>query len=213
MEGTVRRTRPRRTGVAASIVALAVIGLGACSSSGGSDTASSTTAPAGVTTTATSGSGASTTTAPAATTTAPATTSTAPAGPSLVGTWTADAHDLLAANTANVHVPTAVDCNGPVNLTFGPRGRFVQTGTATCTVRGRSGVATYDSAGRWVLNGNRLTIAGVTSHSRITILGTTVPLGGGLFAGGADVSTSGTTLTITYTGPEVGTIVQTYTRA
>ena len=163
--------------------------------------------------TTSSTSSASLSTAPVHETTTTAVPVTTPASAGLVGAWTADAHDLLAADLANLGGIGRVDCHGPITLRFGPLGGFTQVGTATCTLGARSGSAVYDTAGRYVVTGHHLSIAGVTARSHLTVTGRVVPLRGGLFAGGADYAISGSTLTITYTGATVGTIVQTYTRA
>jgi hypothetical protein len=202
----------RRTSL---LVAAALVLLAGCGASGGSDASPTTTAVA-VSTTSPVGSGPGSTTAAAPTTTAAVATSTAPGGPiesGLVGAWTADAHDLLHANTANVGLPAGVDCTGPVTLRFGPRGGFTETGTAQCTAHGRTGTATYDALGVYRTEGNDLVISGVVSRSRLIVLGVTVRLGSGLAEGRATYAISGNTLTVTYTGTRVGTVVHTYTRA
>ena len=120
----------RRMVATATVAVLALALVGCSGSSSGSDAG---TEDDGITTTsAYFGDG----TDDAASTTAsddPTTTAAeedGATGGDLVGTWTADAAELLAANTANLGGAGAVSCSGPVTLDLAQDGTFTHTGDA-----------------------------------------------------------------------------------
>lgn len=192
-----------------AVLAVAALGLAlvACSSSesdGGSE-------EDGVTTTsAYFGDGtddaASTTAADGSTT-----TSAADAGATdgdLVGTWTADAADLLAANTANLGGSGAITCSGPVSLDLADDGTFTHTGDITCEVPGGpSASGTITSTGRWSADGTTVTLSDTSTTSEVEGISQLI---GDASAG---YVVDGDTLTVTFSFDPVGEVSQVYTRA
>ncbi len=177
-----------KTGMAALGVGF-VLMLGACSSGGGGTSSSSPPDASGT----------------------PTTTGTPSPGPTsgsaeLVGTWTADASQILAANTANLGGSGAVTCRGPIVMTFNPDGTYSRRGSVTCSVRGRSMRGAVSTAGHYAVEGNVLTI----SRTRLEGDG---PVPDAWGDGAAQFSVAGPTLNITFSNPSVGTVTQQYTRS
>ena len=192
-----------------SVLAVAALGLAlvACSSSesdggstedgvtttsayfgGGTDDATSTTATDGSTTTSAADEGAT--------------------DGDLVGTWTADAADLLAANTANLGGPGAVTCSGPVSLELADDGTFTHTGDITCEVPGGPAASgTITSTGRWSADGTTVTLSDTSTTSEVE--GISQLIGDASAAYVVD----GDTLTVTFAFDPVGEVSQVYTRA
>jgi RNA polymerase sigma factor (sigma-70 family) len=185
--------------VAAAAIVLAVIA--AVVLGGGDDPAPETAAPPTSVTTPDDGGrggGEDTDTAPASTTT------TAVPGDALVGSWTADAGDILGANTTNVGGPGGLTCSGPITMTFTEGGTFERSGSVTCSVAGTSQSGAVASAGRYQVEGDTLTVSGFASS------GSTPDAFGN---GSATYDLSGDTLSITFTDTSVGTVSQTYQRS
>lgn len=156
------------------------------------------------------GSGATTTTANSSSTTDPS--SSPAASGSVLGSWTADAGAILAANTINVGGTGSMVCTGPILMTFNADGSFDRSGNVACTIAGTSGVGTIVSVGQWEETGTTLIISGSSTSGTMTIGGTVVPLPDSFGDGTADYSIAGDTLTITFTIDPVGTVIQIYTR-
>lgn len=146
------------------------------------------------------GSGLDTDTAPDPTTT----TTTAAPGEPLVGSWTADAGDILGANTANVGGPGGLTCSGPITMTFSEGGTFERGGSVSCSVAGTSQSGAVASGGRYRADGSTLTVSSFASS------GSTPDAFGD---GTAAYEIGGDTLTITFTDTAVGTVTQTYQRS
>lgn len=133
-------------------------------------------------------------------------------GGDLVGTWTADANDILGANTANLGGVT-FECTGPITLEFGDDGAFSQTGTSTCTVQGQSGTAEFNATGTYEASDGTITVTDVTNEGTMTMMGVAQPMEGGFGGGEAEYTLEGDTLSITFTEETVGTVTQVYTRS
>lgn len=133
-------------------------------------------------------------------------------GGDLVGTWTAQAGDILGANTANLG-GVSFECTGPITLEFGEDGSFSQTGTSTCTVQGQSGTAEFNATGSYEASGGTITVTDVTNEGSMTMMGVSQPMEGGFGGGEAQYTVEGDTLSITFTEETVGTVTQVYTRS
>lgn len=132
----------------------------------------------------------------------------ASAGGDLVGTWTADAADLLGANTANLGGPGAVTCSGPVTLELADDGTFTHGGDVTCSVPGGpSASGTITSTGRWSVDGTTVTLSGTETTSDVDGISQLIGDGSATFA------VEGDQLTVTFTVDPVGEVSQVYTRA
>ena len=126
----------------------------------------------------------------------------------LVGTWTADAGDLLAANTANFGGTSTLTCSGPVTMVLSDDGTFTHGGEVTCGVAGGpSATGTVTTTGSWQADGTKVTLSGATSTSDLD--GMTGLVGDG----SADYVVEGDQLTVTFTIDPVGEVSQVYTRA
>lgn len=175
----------------AGMVALGLgimLSVGACSS-GGSESGAGTSPDPGGSPTATG-------------TPSPGPT---PGSAELVGTWTADASQILAANTANLGGSGAVSCRGPIDMTFNSDGTYSRRGSVDCSVRGRSMRGAVSTAGQYTVAGNVLTI----SRTRLEGDG---PVPDAWGDGTAQFAITGPTLSITFSNPSVGTVTQQYTR-
>ncbi len=197
-----RRT-VRRGAALAAVALLAVGALGACGSDDGDDAGSDeiTTTEAG---------GDETTTTEAADT-----TTTSEAADDVVGTWTADAADILSSNTANTGGSAGLECTGVVTLDLRDDGTFAHSADATCTAPGgMSATATIDTTGTYEQDGATLRIVSAENNGSFEVMGTTQPMPSGLEGGAeATASVDGDTLTLSFTEASVGTVTQTYTRA
>lgn len=156
------------------------------------------------------GSDGTTTAADSSSTTVPG-SSPATSG-SLLGSWTADAGAILAANTINVGGVGSLVCEGPIVMTFNADGSFDRSGEVSCTIAGTSAVGTIVSVGNWQDTGTTLIISGSSTSGTMTMGGTVVPLADSFGDGTGDYSIVGDTLTITFTIDPVGTVTQIYTR-
>lgn len=132
----------------------------------------------------------------------------------LEGSWSADAQDLLDANTANVgSIP--MTCDGLVTIGFAD-GVITQTGDVDCTLTsggGMSGHAVVDAKGKYSVDGGMLTVSD-------TVHKTQVSWGGGpasemvFFGDGTgNYLIDGDTLTINFFDPAVGNISQEWHRS
>lgn len=133
-------------------------------------------------------------------------------GGDLVGSWTADASDILAANTVNVGGAGAVLCNGPLVMTFSDDGSFDRSGTITCAIADMSFTGTLSSVGRWEATGSTLIISETTTSGTMLLGGVEMPVPDSFGDGTGVYSVAGDTLTITFTIAPVGTVVQIYGR-
>ena len=123
---------------------------------------------------------------------------------SIVGTWAADASEILGANTANVGGAGALSCTGRILMKFTAEGQFTRGGRVTCSAAGRSQSGAVASAGTYTTSGDTLTIGGYRSTGSIP---------DSFGSASATYSISGDTLTITFNGGSAGTITQRYQRA
>lgn len=193
-----------------SVAAALTLGAAGCGS-GGSDGSEGT---GGATT-----SDAPTTTEARATSTTEATTTTDGADRSsreIVGTWTADAGDILSANTANVGGAGGLTCEGPITMTFTDEGTFSRAGNVSCTgPGGLSGSGTIATTGEWFFDADTggLVISGTVADGVLTLQGREVPFPDSFGDGQAEYSVDGDQLEITFTIDPVGTVTQTYARA
>lgn len=131
---------------------------------------------------------------------------------SLVGSWTADAGDILAANTVNLGGAGALVCEGPIVMTFNVDGTFDRSGEVSCTIAGMSAVGTIVSVGNWEDTGTTLIISGSSTSGTMTMGGTVIPLADSFGDGTGDYSIVGDTLSVTFTIDPVGAVTQIYTR-
>lgn len=138
---------------------------------------------------------------------------TAPPSAELVGTWTADAGQLLDQTLANVGAPAGLTCSGPISTTFASGGTFTRTGDITCATGPLSFSGTIDTTGSWSADATQLTISGAQVKGTTQLPGKEIPTPDGFGDGVADYELSGDTLTVTFSGQSVGTVTQTYTRA
>jgi hypothetical protein len=134
-------------------------------------------------------------------------------GGDLVGTWVADASDILASNTANVGGPGGLACSGPITMTFTDAGTYARSGGVTCAAGALSASGTVATSGTYAVTGDGLTISGTTNAGSISLGGRSVPFPDAFGDGRATYAVSGGTLEITFTGPGVGEVTQTYRRA
>lgn len=204
--------RPRRNVTVASFGLLVslLIGTAAC---GSSDDTPDRAEPTDTTAAEVS------TTADARTTltTEPSTPSLAPPASTgdLEGTWTADAGDIIGANTANLGGTGALACAGPINMTFSG-GRFDRTGSVTCGGGLDSpieGQATIASTGAYSIDGERLVISATANTGTMNLAGTSIPFPDSWGDGAADFRITGDVLEITFSIAPVGTVTQKYVRA
>lgn len=195
--------RSRRAIALVLAAALSVAWLGACSSDDGDATDAD---PAEETTTSVAegpGPDDETTT----TATVPETT-----GGDLVGTWEAEAGELLAANTANLGGAPDIDCEGTITLEFGDDGSFSQQGEATCSTAGISASLNIETVGRYETSDGTLTITEAETLGTMEAGGMSQPAEAGFGVGEAAYEVDGDTLSVTFTDPSVGTVTQTYQR-
>ena len=126
----------------------------------------------------------------------------------LVGTWTADAGDLIAANTANLGGPGGLSCSGPVTLELGEDGTYSHTGDVTCSATGGPSVSgAITSTGRWATDGTTITLSETETTTAIDGIPQLVGDGSATYA------IEGDDLLVTFTIDPVGEVTQTYTRA
>lgn len=149
-----------------------------------------------------------TTTAAAGASTASTTTAAAGDASELEGTWVIDAGAALAAATANVGGTGGSTCTGQLSLTF-KDGVVKRGGNIVCG----SGTGTVDATSNYKVDGDKLTVSGTTSNSKMTVRGISVPMPDGWGNSVATYKVVGDTLTITFTQASVGTVTSKYTRA
>lgn len=133
-------------------------------------------------------------------------------GGDLVGGWTADASEILAANTVNVGGAGAVACTGPIVMTFSADGSFDRSGTITCAIADMSFTGTLSSVGRWESAGSTVIISETTTSGTMLMGGVEIPVPDSFGDGTGEYSVVGDVLTMTFTIAPVGTVVQTYAR-
>jgi len=188
-----------RRWLAFPLAVLAVATMAACSSDEGDD--ASTDAP----------SGGDTVTTVAEVDDTVATTVADSASSDIEGTWTIDAGELLAANTANLGAAPAFLCTGPINMTFA-EGTYTRGGEMTCTADSITGGGTLQSTGNYTVDGSTITVSNSVSSGSLTFDGATVPFSDSLGAGSYDYEVNGDSLKITFSDPSVGEVTTTYTR-
>lgn len=134
----------------------------------------------------------------------------------LLGQWTADASEVLNANTSNLGGAGAVTCTGPIVLSFHEDDKFNQRGNVTCQVPGTSAQVSggVDSRGKYSATDSTITFTDTKNLGGITVGGRRIVLSGWLGSSdsAANYRIAGETLTITFTEAAVGTVTQTYTR-
>lgn len=128
-----------------------------------------------------------------------------PAGSDVVGTWRANAANILGANTANVGGAGGLTCNGPITMTFEGDGTFHRHGRVTCSVQGTSKSGAISTTGNYTTSGDQITFSGVRA-------GTTSPVPDSFGDATAQYSISGSTLSIVFTNSSVGQVTQEYSR-
>lgn len=133
-------------------------------------------------------------------------------GGDLLGSWTADAGDILAANTVNVGGAGAVVCTGPIVMSFRDDGSFDRSGTISCAVAGMSVTGTLSSVGRYESTGSTLIISSSTTSGTMLMGGVEVPVPDSFGDGTGEYSVVGDTLTITFNIEPVGAVAQIYAR-
>jgi len=132
-------------------------------------------------------------------------------GGDLVGTWVADASELLAANTANLGGTPGLDCSGTITMTFHPD-TFERAGTVTCTVGAMSVAGTAGSTGAWSADGDTLSVSDTVTSGSIDVAGTPMPFPDAWGDGEGTWSVEGEVLQVTFIDPAVGNVTQTYRR-
>jgi hypothetical protein len=141
------------------------------------------------------------------------TTTESAGGGDLVGTWVADAGDLLAANTANLGGVPGMDCSGPITLEFAPDGGFAQRGDASCSIGGMTASLNIETTGRYQTSGGTLTVTESSTTGTMEVGGASQPADVGFGEGEGTYEVRGDTLTVTFSDPSVGTVTQTYQRS
>lgn len=150
---------------------------------------------------------------PEPTDTTSTTSTTTPSGGDLVGAWTADASDILGANTANVGGPRGLSCAGPITMTFTDEGTYTRNGSVSCSAGALSAAGTLATSGSYRTSGDALTVADTRNDGTISLGGRAVPFPDAFGDGDATYAIEGSTLRITFGGPGVGTVTQTYRRS
>lgn len=134
-------------------------------------------------------------------------------GGSLVGLWTADAAETLAANTANMGMPAGITCNGPITLDFADDQSFTAGGTAECAAGGLTISGTMNTTGTWaVVEEGTVEISGTTSDGSFDVPGIEIPAVDVMSDGSFAYAVEGDTLTITFSDPATGEVQQVWTR-
>jgi len=133
----------------------------------------------------------------------------------LVGEWTAEAQDIIGANTSNLGgVGGDIMCTGTLHLTFNADGTFENTGEVVCTVAGASATGAITSTGNWTAGSEgNITISETVSSGTLTMGPVELPIEAGMSDGEFEYSIDGDQLALTFTDPNVGTVTQMWTRA
>lgn len=193
----------RRT--ALGIAAIGALTLGACSSEDATPTS-----VAGEATSTTAETTSSTTTEPTTTTEAGDESGEA----DLVGTWTATAASILAANTANLGGAPAFDCAGDIIMEFTDIGTISRSGNLSCGMNGIEAAGTISTTAEYATPApGKLTVSDAVSLGVITLGGREVPFPDSFGDGEGTYTVDGSTLTIVFNAPQVGEVTQVYTRA
>ncbi len=132
----------------------------------------------------------------------------------LIGTWNADAADVLAANTANLGGTPGLDCSGLVSLTF-TENASSGGGNVSCTVPQANIEVTGEVS--WnctsTTNSNVLTNKDCQHSGTVAYGSQEIPIPEIISNGDAKYKIDGDTLTLTFDEESVGKVIQTYTRA
>lgn len=197
--------RTRSAIIRPSLIALAAVGAlvaGACSSDDPAPTSVDTES----------------TTTSEATTTTPETTSTTEGGDTeqasdLVGTWTASAASIFAANTANLGGPGLTECAGDIVMQFSDIGTISRSGNVSCGMGGLTAEGTISTTAEYATPApGRLTVSDTVTLGVVTLGGREVPFPDSFGDGEGTYTVDGSTLTIVFNIAPVGEVTQVYTR-
>jgi hypothetical protein len=197
-------------------VAVVALALSGCGSDPADEADGSATTAASPTTSEPPTSGAPTTTE-ATTTTEGRADSPYP----IVGTWTADAGQILAANTANLGGTPGLGCEGEIVMTFTAEGTFTRTGEVVCGGQNPMVNATgsFSTSGEWYHDADTGQLVTDVSSTDGQILfpnmdeDDAATFSDPWSAGAADYQVVDGVLEVTFTDASVGTVTQKYVQA
>ena len=102
--------------------------------------------------------------------------------------------------------------DGPITMTFTDEGTYTRNGSVSCSAGALSAAGTLATSGSYRTSGDALTVADTRNDGTISLGGRAVPFPDAFGDGDATYAIEGSTLRITFGGPGVGTVTQTYRR-
>lgn len=131
----------------------------------------------------------------------------------LVGSWTATAASILAANTANLGGGGLSDCAGDIVMAFSDIGTLSRSGNISCSMAGLTAEGTISTTAEYATpSPGQLVVTDTVTLGVAALGGQEIPFPDSFGDGEATYTVDGSTLTIVFNIAPVGEVKQVYNR-